>query len=101
MLRDLVGEDVQVVCDTLGVLRLLEVSGGARPELEARGQTLQSKHVFQREQRCDLGVVDHGRVVQATVVTRAGAPLMMRGTLTSAFSTLAATPSGRLAAPRR
>lgn len=60
MLRDLVGEDVQVIRDALGVLRFLEMSRGARPELEAGGEALQAKDVFQREERTGFGGIDHG-----------------------------------------
>src|SRR5207245_797911 len=60
VLRDLVGEHVQMISDALGVLRFLEMSRGARAELKTGREALQAQHVFQREERTRLGVVDHG-----------------------------------------
>ena len=59
VLCDLLREDVEVIGYALGVLRLFEMSRRARTELEAGGKTLQTKHVFQGEQRTGFCVVDH------------------------------------------
>jgi hypothetical protein len=59
VLGELVGEDVQVVRDALGVLCLFAMARGAGAKLEARGEALQPKNVFQREERSCFGVIDH------------------------------------------
>lgn len=67
VLRDLVREDVQMIRDTLGVLRLLEMPRGARSKLEARREALQAQDVFEREQGTGFGATDHERLrVQAS-----------------------------------
>jgi hypothetical protein len=62
VLRDFVGENVQMIRDALGVLRFFEVARGTRAELEARRQPLQAKDVFKREEGTRLGVGYHGVV---------------------------------------
>ena len=62
MLRDFVGQHVQMIRHALGVLGLLEMPSSARAKLEARGEALESEHVFQCEQRTSLGVVDHQKL---------------------------------------
>src|SRR5687767_515080 len=59
VLSDLVRQDVQVVRDPLRVLRFLEMPRRARAELEARRQTLQPQHVFEREQRTGFDRLCH------------------------------------------
>lgn len=59
VLRDLFGEYVKMVGDTLSILCFLEMSRGAGAKLKARSETLQTKHVLECEKRAGFGVVDH------------------------------------------
>jgi hypothetical protein len=59
VLRDFVSENVEMVRDALRILRFLEMPRRAGAKLEARGQALESQHIFQCEKRARLGVVYH------------------------------------------
>jgi hypothetical protein len=55
MLSDFVCEHVQMIRDALGILRFLEMPRRARAELEARGESLKTQHVFECEDRACFG----------------------------------------------
>lgn len=80
VLRDFLRQHVQLIRNPFGVLGFLEMSRGARPELKARGKTLEPQHVFERENGAGFGRLAHVSfpIDQACMTaTRTGPPMQI------------------------